>query len=96
MGFGRLQVNGSINCVSASSPVAAVTSGGIPCVSSGSTSASRGIIPRLRRLAFTPPCSGDASTAFLVASEPVPAVVGIASSGSEGLDSGSPRPTTSM
>ena len=48
----------------------------------------------LRRLAFTP-CSGDASTAFLVTSEPVPAVVGTATNGSDGRVSGWPRPTTS-
>ena len=48
----------------------------------------------LRRLAFTP-CSGDASTAFFVTSEPVPAVVGTAMNGSDGRVSGWPRPTTS-
>jgi hypothetical protein len=57
--------------------------------------AMRGTIVRLRRLAFTP-CSGEASTALRVTSDPVPAVVGIASIGSDAFASGSPLPTTSM
>ncbi len=72
----------------------AVTCGGRPSVRSGSTNATRGIIVALRRLAFTP-CSGDASTALRVTSDPVPAVVGIATTGHDGLSSGRPRPMTS-
>ena len=45
----------------------------------------------LRRLAFTA-VLGDASTALRVTSEPVPAVVGMATNGSDGRVSGWPRP----
>jgi len=76
-GFARRETKGSITCVSASSPVLAVTSGGTPSVSSGSTSATAGSISGLRRLAFTPSCSAS-STALRVTSAPVPAVVGTA------------------
>jgi len=61
---------GSISCVSASRPVAAVIARGRSSVSSGSTTASRGSIDALRKLAFTR-CSGEASTALRVTSEPV-------------------------
>ena len=56
--------------------------------------ATLGSIKGLRRLALTP-CPGEPSTAFLVTSEPVPAVVGRATKGSERRVSGWPRPTTS-
>ena len=62
---------------SASIPDRAVTSGGTPTPSSGSTSATRGSRCSLRMLALN--CrSGEPITAFRVASAPVPAVVGIA------------------
>jgi hypothetical protein len=71
-----------------------MTSAGSPTRRSGSTSAALGNMRGLRRLAFTP-CAGAPSTAFLVTSDPVPAVVGSATSGSERRVSGWPRPTTS-
>ena len=81
-GLARIDRNGSITCDSASTPLEASTAGGRPASRSGSTIAARASISGLRRLAFTP-CSGDASTAFFVTSEPVPAVVGMAMNGSE-------------
>ncbi len=48
----------------------------------------------LRTLTLTR-CSGEASTALRVTSLPVPAVVGMAITGSAGLASGWPRPITS-
>ena len=88
------QTYGSRHWVSASSPLAAVTFGGQSRVSSGSTSATRGIIDSLRRLALRP-CSGEASTAFAVTSAPVPAVVGTATNGTDGRVMGRPWPITS-
>ena len=64
-------------------PLAAVTGGGQDTVSSGSTSATRGIISGLRRLALIR-CAGEASTALAVTSAPVPAVVGTATQGTAG------------
>ena len=75
-------------------PVAAVTSGGSDRVSSGSTTASRGSMSGLRRLALTP-CSGERSTALRVASAPAPAVVGTATIGSGRSTRGRPWPITS-
>ena len=49
----------------------------------------------LRRLTLTR-CSGEASTALRVASEPVPAVVGMARNGADGLARLCPRPMISM
>ena len=83
-----------MSCDSASRPLAASTGAGRPASRSGSTIAARASISGLRKLAFTP-CSGDASTAFLVTSDPVPAVVGTATKGSDGRTSGLPWPTTS-
>ena len=83
-----------MSCVSASMPVAAVSAGGRFSVSSGSTTASRGSMDGLRRLAFTR-CAGDDSTAFRVTSLPVPAVVGTAMKGAAALGIGCARPTTS-
>ena len=94
MGLARTLQYGSINCVSASTPVAAVTLRGSDQVSSGSTTARRGSIPAERRLALTR-CSGLASTALRVTSLPVPAVVGMAMQGAAGAESGWPRPITS-
>ena len=54
----------------------------------------RAFVEGLRRLAFTR-CSGEDNTALRVTSEPVPAVVGIATKGAEGRAIGCPRPTTS-
>ena len=90
-GLARTERNGSMSCESASRPLEASTGGGQPASRSGSTSATRGSMSGLRRLAFTP-CSGEASTALLVTSEPVPAVVGMATNGSDGRVSGRPRP----
>ena len=78
----------------ASRPLAAVTGGGQETVSSGSTSATRGIIIGLRRLALSR-CSGTASTALAVTSAPVPAVVGTATNGRAGWVIFWPAPTTS-
>ena len=52
IGDARTDTYGSMSCASASRPVAAVTAGGSPSVSSGSTSATRGSIRALRRLAL--------------------------------------------
>ena len=79
---GARRENGSMSCDSASRPLLAITAAGRPTSRSGSTIAARGSMSGLRRLAFTR-CSGDASTAFLVTSEPVPAVVGSAMKGSD-------------
>ena len=75
-------------------PVAAVSAGGRPSASSGSTSATRGSINGLRKLTLTP-CDGDPSTALRVASAPVPAVVGTAMKGTDGCAMGRPAPMTS-
>jgi hypothetical protein len=64
-------------------------------VSSGSISATRGNINGLRRLTFTR-CSGEPNTALRVTSEPVPAVVGIATYGTAGFVNGLPAPMISM
>ena len=80
--------------MSASRPLAAVTCGGQDAVSSGSTSATRGIISVLRRLALTR-CAGEARTALAVTSAPVPAVVGTATQGTAGWVMARPDPTTS-
>ena len=90
----RTETNGSRHWVSASRPLAAVTGGGHDTVSSGSTSATRGIISGLRRLALSR-CPGAASTAFAVTSAPVPAVVGTATHGRAGRVISRPAPTTS-
>ena len=66
-GFALPETSGYRHWVSASRPLAAVTAGGQPRVSNGSTSASRGIMNALRTLAFRP-WSGEASTAFAVTS----------------------------
>ena len=79
-GLARTETKGSRHWVSASRPLDAVTAGGQPSVSAGSTSATRGSIRGLRRLALSR-CSGTASTAFAVTSAPVPAVVGTATYG---------------
>ena len=94
IGFPFGDTNGSRHCVSASSPVLAVTSGGSEYVSSGSTIATVGSIDGLRRLTFTR-ASSTMSTALRVTSAPVPAVVGMAIVGTEGSASGRARPTTS-
>ncbi len=71
-----------------------MTGGGQDAVSPGSTSATRGIISALRRLALTR-CAGAASTALAVTSAPVPAVVGTATQGTAGRVIFRPDPTTS-
>ncbi len=93
-GLARDETNGSMSCVNASSPVLAVTAGGIEALNSGSTSATAGRSCMPRRLTFTP-CSGERITALRVTSVPVPAVVGMAMHGTEDFVSASPRPMTS-
>ncbi len=51
-------------------------------------------VKRLRRLTFTL-CSGDDSTALRVTSEPVPAVVGMATNGADGFVNALPGPMIS-
>jgi len=78
-------------CISASMPTAAVTPGGHDTVSSGSTIASDG----RRYWCETPvfvPSRGKSTTATVVTSEPVPDVVGKATSGRTGPGTGFPRP----
>ena len=75
-------------------PVWAVISRGRLSVNSGSTSTTFGTIKSDRKL-FLNGGSNDEMTAFLVASVPVPAVVGIASKGRGGRSIVSPRPTPS-
>ncbi len=94
IGFARHDTYASMSCVSASSPVVAVSAGGRSSVSEGSTIANRGRSDGPRRLTFTP-CARDAITEFRVTSLPVPAVVGMATQGSAGFSSGRPRPITS-
>ncbi len=79
---------------SASIPVRAVTSGGTPTPSSASITAARGSIPSLRKLALNL-FSGTLTTAFRVASAPVPAVHGTAIQGVAGFSIFFPNPTTS-
>ncbi len=93
-GLARGLTNGSRHWVSASMPLAAVTSGGQDTVSSGSTRAAIGNIDAPRRLALTW-CSGEASTAFAVTSAPVPAVVGTATYGTDRRLIAWPPPMTS-
>ena len=74
-----------------SRPDAAVTSGGCVSVSSGSTTASTGrsrawLMPVLTFAAST------SSTAIVVLSDPVPVVVGTATSGTSGRDGARPPP----
>ncbi len=71
-------------CVSASMPVAAVIDFGMPFISSGSSAAASGTSFGSMTADFE--CwTGSVTTAATVTSEPVPAVVGIANSGSIGL-----------
>ena len=70
-------------CESASMPECAVTTGGAPTVSSGSQIAWRGIRCGLATPIFMS-VAGSVMTATGVASEPVPAVVGSAISGTIG------------
>ena len=79
-------------CMSASSPTAAVTAGGQPTVSSGSREiASRGRRCWCEMPVFTR-CSGTSRTATAVTSEPVPAVVGSATTGRSGPGTARPPP----
>jgi len=94
IGFARLDTYGSISCVMASMPLAAVCAAGSVNVRSGSTMATRGSMKAWRRLTLTR-SAGDPSTALRVTSLPVPAVVGIVMHGRDGCVSGWPRPTTS-
>ncbi len=73
----------SMPCVSVSTPTAAVSDGGIDNVSSKSTSASVGNRLTLSIIIFTSR-SVSVITATFVTSLPVPAVVGMAISGTPG------------
>ena len=84
-------VYASSACMSASMPVAAVTPGGHETVSAGSTIASAGRRCRCETPVFVPR-RGKSTTATVVTSEPVPEVVGSATSGSTGPGTGVPRP----
>ena len=90
----RALTNGSISWVKASRPVDAVSAGGRSNVSSGSTSATPGSMCGLRRLALTP-CVGEPRTALRVTSDPVPAVVGTQTHGSDRRWNGRPSPISS-
>ena len=78
-GLSRGDRNVSMQCDSASSPVAAVSAGGRPSVSSGSQIARFGIRCGLMNPSFRP--SASVSSAARPTSAPVPAVVGIAITG---------------
>gem|GEM_PF-4769671 len=83
MGCAEIETRVSIAWVSASSPVCAVTLGGSVLVSSGSTIASVGAKYRLTKGTFWWR-SGTVTIAMNVTSLPVPAVVGMATSGPQG------------
>ena len=80
----RRDVGLPASCVSASMPLAAISAGGQPASRSGSTMAISATSASSRNDFLKPsgPCRD--STAFLVASEPVPAVVGTAMNGVAG------------
>ena len=82
-GTGRAnrQMNDSISCVIASSPAAAVVARSHPAPRAGSMITARGTMSGLRML-FLNRRRGHEITALRVASAPVPAVVGIATTGS--------------
>eukprot|EP00982_Pelagococcus_subviridis_P002853 21991-Pelagococcus_subviridis.AAC.4 len=91
-GFDALLTYGSTHCVSASSPVCAVTLAGIDRVSSGSITQTSGSMNACRMETFLSPAS---KTLFFVTSAPGPAVVGTAMNGAARRVSGRARPTTS-
>ena len=74
-------MNDSMSCVIASSPAAAVVPRSQPAVSAGSITTARGTMSGLRML-FLNRRRGQEMTALRVASAPVPAVVGTATTGS--------------
>ena len=80
-GFAHCPTNASTACVSASMPVAAVTSRGNPVISAGSSAAIAGT-SRVSAMTSLRLVSGSETTAATVTSDPVPAVVGTAYSGS--------------
>ena len=80
---------------SASSPVAAVTPGGHDVVSSGSTTARLGWRKRWEIPVFVPRL-GKSTIATVVTSEPVPDVVGSASTGRSGPGTGRPPPSGAL
>lgn len=94
-GLATFEVYGSISWHKVSNPTCAVVSAGQLIVSVGSTIATDGIMLSCRIDALRP-CSKDFKTAFLVASAPVPLVVGIAISGRALSFSGNPFPMTSI
>ena len=84
MGYAFLHTNDSIACTSVSMPVMAVMKGGQVRVISGSSSAKRAVALGLMITSFLC-CSGSAMTLLIVISAPVPAVVGIATTGAAGF-----------
>ena len=76
-GVAHCPTNASTACVSASMPVAAVTGGGSPVISDGSSAAIAGT-RRVSAITSLRLVSGSEITAATVTSEPVPAVVGTA------------------
>ena len=84
------EMKASTACVSASMPVAAVIAGGTPVIRLPSSAAMRGT-RRKSMMANLRSFSGSETTAAMVTSEPVPAVVGTAYSGA-GLRSSRNRP----
>ena len=80
MGYAFLQTNDSIACTSVSIPVIAVTNGGQVRVISGSSRAKSAVALGLMMTSFL--CwAGSAMTLLMVISAPVPAVVGMATTG---------------
>jgi hypothetical protein len=79
IGLARVETKDSSSCVKASSPSAAISAGGQVASRSGSTIAHSATSRSSRKDFLKLP--GADSTAFFVASEPVPAVVGTAMNG---------------
>ena len=84
MGLARIETKDSSNWVKASMPLAAISSGGQPISKSGSTMAQAATSRSSRKDFLKPSAPRRVSTAFFVASEPVPAVVGTAMNGVAG------------
>ena len=94
-GAARLETNDSSSWVKASMPFAAMTAGGQVAKKSGSTSATSATSFSSRKDFLKPSRPCTLNTAFLVASEPVPAVVGTAMNGVAGPAYGNSGPTPS-
>ncbi len=83
-GLARVDTKDSSSWVKASMPSAAISSGGQVASRSGSTTAHSATSASSRKDFLKPSAPCSESTAFLVASEPVPAVVGTAMKGVAG------------